>query len=217
LAPQTLGDLVSPVPGLQVRVCNYGDLVCQPPGLAEGVTDPSGQVSLGPFKNASRRTNAGVNGYLEIDSGDSGVLPTLFFRGFPLSEKEWLHTYRGFETLNAYQSGWQSAGVTVDPDEEMLVAVVWDCLQAPAAGRSEGILLQVERSLGTRQFTVNNAMNFKLDWSHGRQQRSVVHAQEVPPSPDPNVHAAEAEQPPPPASSTEQSESSRHSSDGVWQ
>ena len=125
---------VTPIPGLHVRVCNGGDLTCASPGLDESDTDPSGRVHL-QFANANTATG-GVDGYLQIDPGDSGVLPYLYFWGFPLSEKDWLRAYFGFETLADWQSAAQSAGISMDPERGMIVAFVVDCLLVGAANVS---------------------------------------------------------------------------------
>jgi hypothetical protein len=125
---------VTPIPGLNVRVCSNGDVTCASPGLGEGVTDTSGQVSL-RFANANTATG-GVNGYLQIDPGDSGILPYLYFWGFPLSEKEWLRAYWGLQTLADWQSAAQSVGISMDPERGMIVAFVSDCLNNGAANVS---------------------------------------------------------------------------------
>ncbi len=115
-----------PLSGLPIRVCNFGDVTCAA-GLTDGTTDPDGVVPLS-FPNASLTSAYGVNGYLQIDPGDAGIAPYLYFWGFPLSETDWLRAYFAFESPADLQNGAQLIGQSLDPNKGSVIAVVSDCL-----------------------------------------------------------------------------------------
>jgi hypothetical protein len=125
--------LSSPIPGLQVRACSINDPVCQNTWLDMGQTDDAGVVPL-TVPNDSLVGGYGFNGYLQVDPGNTGYMPFLFYWGFPFSERLYRRSYFGFMSTQEFAS--VAAEVSVHPDDAKghIFVAAYDCLGASASG-----------------------------------------------------------------------------------
>jgi hypothetical protein len=124
----------SPIPGLPVRACGSSDPTCQTTWVDKGQTDESGGVTLIVPNYASTVSPDGFQGYLRIDPGDSGIMPYLYFWGFPFSEMTIRRLHYAFETTQEFQSIAASVSVRPDGQKGHIFVIAYDCLGNAAPG-----------------------------------------------------------------------------------
>jgi hypothetical protein len=136
---------LSSVSGVTLSTC--GDCPCPSglnPGLGSGTTDDAGQYSY-EVSFTVGTSGLGLNSCTELTSDAGGLIPTLEYNEFPLSQSLYMGPSQGFvvETLRGFQALAQTAGYTIDPSRSLMVAAgINDCLGFPAAGVALSIDVQ---------------------------------------------------------------------------
>ncbi len=127
----------SALPGVNVSVCNSTDVDCNL-HLADGQTNDAGRVVMQVPNQMQQLGGLGLNGYVQYMDG--GIVPELFYWGFPLSES-------ALESISdppfftspprplkpaEYQTLTMDFGIVLDPSLGGLGIIVADCLGHPA-------------------------------------------------------------------------------------